>query len=84
MEGCVLSSAQGQGCAITQPAPFDGLRVKCVPYCLAPASLTLECNTSSFQLGEKYCLLVPLPTFMDLLSLTLEASLWEAGVAQVL
>lgn len=44
MEGCVLSSMQGQGCTIIQPAG-DGLRVNRVLYCSAH-SLMLECNTA--------------------------------------
>lgn len=40
MEGCVLSSIQGQGCTIIQPTG-DGLRVNRVLYC-SDLSLTLE------------------------------------------
>lgn len=40
MESCVLSSLQGQGCTITQPAG-DGLRVKRVLHC-STLSLMLE------------------------------------------
>ncbi len=47
MEGCVLSSMQGQGCAIIQPAG-DGLRVNRVLYCSA-LSLLLECSTAVFS-----------------------------------
>lgn len=42
MEGCVLSSMQGQGCTIIQPAE-DGLRVNCVLYRSA-LSLVFECS----------------------------------------
>ena len=59
----MLSSMQGQGCTIIQPAG-DGLRVNRVLYCSA-LSLMLECSTAvSF---EKYCLLVAL-SFLDMLS----------------
>ncbi len=42
----MLSSMQGQGCTIIQPAE-DGLRVNRVLYCSA-LSLMLECSTAVF------------------------------------
>lgn len=44
MEGCVLSSMQGQGCTIIQHA-VDGLRVNRVLYC-SVLSLVLQCSTA--------------------------------------
>lgn len=80
IEGCVPSSAQGQGCTIIQPAPLDGLRVKRVLYCLAPLHLHWPV-TPAVPIGIKILLVVPLPPFTDPPSLTLEVSLWEAGIA---
>lgn len=47
----MLSSIQGQGCTIIQPAG-DGLRVSHVPYCSAlsltlPCSMAVSCEKSS-------------------------------------
>lgn len=78
------SSAQGQGCTITQPALLDGLRVKRVLYCLAPLHLHWPATPAVSNWDKKYCSLVPLPPFTDPPSLTLDASLWEAGVAREL